>query len=263
MKRILFSCVMIASALSFFSCKDEPEGNSDEWVDPYTFATIKDAREFWKPGLKWIASGPNRDEHGRYTVDEIEMVNSKIAGKSYLRMLRNGQPTNIYIRVERERIFGYNPNEGSEFLMYDFSKKISHDESPEITLFLERLDGSLERLKLNADVNNDQTLLDGDPLDWDDCGGLFRGVASFTKHKMVFHWLTFLNREIYNGPFKYIEYMGIFEWPLVVSEEQTSDNQITHTGNVWGYTVPGKGSMDINEYSDRDGVCTPFGRPMN
>ena len=178
MKRILFSCVMIASALSFFSCKDEPEGR----IKPHTFATtIKDAREFWVSGVTWNAR-----------IDSIEMTDTLIEGKPYLLMLRNGQRTNVCIRVERDRIFGYNPNDGSEFMMYDFSKKPSREEPLEVTLFFEHLDGSVEPLTYHADCDN-IVRLDGDL--WSD--GVFHMLSYFaeTEEKLTHHKIHFVSED--------------------------------------------------------------------
>lgn len=197
MKRILFCCVMIASALSFFSCKDEPEVR----IKPHTFATtIKDAREFWVSGVTWNAR-----------IDSIEMSDTLIEGKPYLLMLRNGQQTNVCIRVERDRIFGYNPNDGSEFMMYDFSKKPSRDEPLEVTLFFEHLDGSVEPLTYHADYI---VRLDGDL--WSD--GVFHMLSYFaeTEEKLTHHKIPFISvdgRSVISG---YTEYMGFHSCPLVI-----------------------------------------------
>ncbi|MDE5686111.1 MAG: hypothetical protein K2I26_06085 [Paramuribaculum sp.] len=194
--------MMIASALSFFSCKDEPEGR----IKPHTFATtIKDAREFWVSGVTWNAR-----------IDSIEMSDTLIEGKPYLLMLRNGQRTNVCIRVERDRIFGYNPNDGSEFMMYDFSKKPSREEPLEVTLFFEHLDGSVEPLTYHADFDNKGywVWLDGDL--WPD--GVFHMLSYFaeTEEKLTHHKIHFVSEDGRSVITGYTEYMGFHSCPLVI-----------------------------------------------
>ncbi len=193
---------MIASALSFFSCKDEPEGR----IKPHTFATtIKDAREFWVSGVTWNAR-----------IDSIEMSDTLIEGKPYLLMLRNGQRTNVCIRVERDRIFGYNPNDGSEFMMYDFSKKPSREEPLEVTLFFEHLDGYVEPLTYHADFDNKGYIvrLDGDL--WSD--GVFHMLNYFaeTEEKLTHHKIHFVSEDGRSVITGYTEYMGFHSCPLVI-----------------------------------------------
>ena len=234
MKRILFSCVMIASALSFFSCKDEPEGR----IKPHTFATtIKDAREFWVSGVTWNAR-----------IDSIEMTDTLIEGKPYLLMLRKGQRTNVCIRVERDRIFGYNPNDGSEFMMYDFSKKPSREEPLEVTLFFEHLDGSVEPLTYHADCDN-IVRLDGDL--WSD--GVFHMLSYFaeTEEKLTHHKIHFVSEDGRSVITGYTEYMGFHSCPLVITEPEIWFHH-THS-YCYSFRVPGKGIMEYTEYIESNG----------
>lgn len=259
MKRILFSCVMIASALSFFSCKDEPEGR----IKPHTFATtIKDAREFWVSGVTWNAR-----------IDSIEMTDTLIEGKPYLLMLRNGQRTNVCIRVERDRIFGYNPNDGSEFMMYDFSKKPHREEPFEVTLFFEHTDGSVEPMTYHADFDyvNDfengsmcfELCLDGEfwpnATDWGfSFNGIFHGIRYFkkTREKLIAHCFPLISEDGKIILAYYTEYLGVDICPLVVAENDKDSEQGYSEQSYWCdfFKVPGKGYENTNNYVECDGV---------
>ncbi len=265
MRRILFSCVMIASALSFFSCKDEPEEVLCEWIPPHTFTTIKDAREVWVSGTEWI---------GGYRLnDSFEMTDTLIEGRPYLLMLRNGQRTNVCIRVERDRIFGYNPNDGSEFMMYDFSKKPHREEPFEVTLFFEHTDGSVEPMTYHADFDyvNDfengsmcfELCLDGEfwpnATDWGfSFNGIFHGIRYFkkTREKLIAHCFPLISEDGKIILAYYTEYLGVDICPLVVAENDKDSEQGYSEQSYWCdfFKVPGKGYENTNNYVECDGV---------
>ncbi|MDE6323436.1 MAG: hypothetical protein K2L85_04865 [Paramuribaculum sp.] len=139
--------IMLMCIMAFAGCNDEPDVDLSK---PYTFPLIEDARAVWASGTTFIRG------------DTLKMTAEKINGKSYLRMLRNGERTNICIRVERDRIFGLNPNDGSEFLMYDFTKDLKSREDFVVNLFYEHPDGSVDPIPMKPEYGNDLHI-DGGP----------------------------------------------------------------------------------------------------
>ncbi len=240
--------IMLMCFMAFAGCNDEPDVDLSK---PYTFPLIEDARAVWASGTTFIRG------------DTLKMTAEKINGKSYLRMLRNGERTNICIRVERDRIFGLNPNDGSEFLMYDFTKDLKNREDFVVNLFYEHPDGSVDPIPMKPEYGND-CHIDGGPTYSGEQLDNFHLVAYFNKksQRLKGHCLSFFNKETKaRSSWVYVEYLGLYDSPLYIEEgsilrqmERDPDAESYVLGATYHFYPPGKGRLCIQPYYESDGV---------
>ena len=110
----------VCVGLSMAGChSDEPTPERYtywEWyLDATQFRVVDDARQFWVEGLEWETTSLISHEKRHY-----ELKRDNEVGDSYLRAYINGEPSDIVIRPEKDKLYGYDVIKGEEFLMYDY-----------------------------------------------------------------------------------------------------------------------------------------------